>query len=800
MKHNKILRLAVVLALALSSLPGGHAAAYDITVDTTSDEIDAGDCESIDSSSGMGRDGVRSLREAICIANNTPGADTIEFDIPATTDAGCNKDGVCTIQPNSSSDGCLPPLTDNSTTIDGYSQTGAAYAVNGTPAVLKIELDGSIAGSCDGLTITSANNRIYGLVINRFGYTGILISGSGVTGNHIQGNYIGVDPIGDTDLGNTTMGINVQSGASNNLIGGGVPATRNLISGNGSSGIILYGSGTDNNVVSGNYIGTDKDGDTSLQNDYIGVYLSGGSQGNTIGGDTAGERNLISGNDNAGIEIYGTGTMSNTVSGNYIGVDVSGGTPLGNNGYGVSLLENADYNTIGGDTAGERNVISGNLDRGIYIRTDHNIVSGNYIGVDASGETSLGNTGYGIYLRADFNMVGGSTPGERNVISGNTSSGVFVNEAIGNTISGNYIGVDKDGDTDRGNGHNGIYLAGGSQENTIGGDTAGERNVISGNDWHGLSIYATDTISNTVIGNYIGLDASGGTALGNSDHGVRIENNAHSNTIGGDASGERNVISGNGESGIYMLTNNNTVIGNYIGTDASGTLDKPNLQHGIYLKDCQNNIIGGSTQGERNLISGNTTYGVNISNSDSNSIVGNFIGVDASGSTALGNGSYGVRVAEGSTNNTVGPNNLIASNSNDGVLVNGASDIGNIITRNAIYSNTMGIDLVTGANGNIQPPVIMTATLGSVNISGTACANCTVEVFDNHDTDGEGEHYIGATVADTNGDFTLSVAYLPHLYLTATASTVISGTSEFSAVYHAVGMPTEAVFLPLVVK
>ena len=77
MKHNKILRLAVVLALALSSLPGGHAAAYDITVDTTSDEIDAGDCDSIDSSSGMGRDGVRSLREAICIANNTPGADTI---------------------------------------------------------------------------------------------------------------------------------------------------------------------------------------------------------------------------------------------------------------------------------------------------------------------------------------------------------------------------------------------------------------------------------------------------------------------------------------------------------------------------------------------------------------------------------------------------------------------------------------------------------------------------------------------------------------------------------------------------
>ncbi|MBN1147196.1 MAG: hypothetical protein JXA78_08070, partial [Anaerolineales bacterium] len=128
------------------------------------------------------------------------------------------------------------------------------------------------------------------------------------------------------------------------------------------------------------------------------------------------------------------------------------------------------------------------------------------------------------------------------------------------------------------------------------------------------------------------------------------------------------------------------------------------------------------------------------------------------------------------------------------------SDYGNIITQNAIYSNTMGIDLGSGANGGIQPPVIVTATLGSLNISGTACVGCTVEVFENGDNDGEGERYIGSAIADTNGDFILAVPFITRPYLTATATDATDGTSEFSAVYYAVGIPAEVIFLPLVVK
>jgi len=75
----------------------------------------------------------------------------------------------------------------------------------------------------------------------------------------------------------------------------------------------------------------------------------------------------------------------------------------------------------------------------------------------------------------------------------------------------------------------------------------------------------------------------------------------------------------------------------------------------------------------------------------------------------------------------------------------------------------MGIDLMDGANGGIAAPVIVATTLGSVNIVGTACPNCTVEVLENSDTDGEGETYIGDITADTGGAFTSGGLLLPLL-------------------------------------
>ncbi len=484
MRRKRFEIAALVLVLAL--LPARHVAwAATVTVNSTTDASD-GDTSSIANLiASPGLDGVISLREAMEAANNTPGSDTINFDIP-----GCG--GVCTIQPTKA----LPPLTDDGTTIDGYSQPGAAEATDGTPATLLIEINGASVASNNGFDILSAGNVIRGLVINRFSQNGVVIHGSGATGNTVCGNYIGTDANGTAGLGNGGAGIRISAGAQNN----------------------------------------------------------------TTGGDTEGERNVISGNDSSGVQIYGSGTMSNTVSGNYIGTAANGAADLGN-------------------------------------------------------------------------------------------------------------------------GWDGVYIEGGAQNNTIGGDTEGERNVISGNDGYGVRIYGSTATGNVVRGNYIGTAASGTDVLGNTCAGVYIRSNAQ--------------------------------------------------------------------------------------------------------------------------NNTIGPGNVIAHNSGDGVEVDGGGTSGNTITQNSILSNTMGIDLVSGANEGIAAPVIITTTQGSVNVVGSACPGCTVEVFMNDDSDGEGETYVGDTTATAGGAFTVTVSYLIAPYLTATATDAISGTSEFSEVFIATvqgAPPPTMTYLPFISK
>ena len=249
----------------------------------------------------------------------------------------------------------------------------------------------------------------------------------------------------------------------------------------------------------------------------------------------------------------------------------------------------------------------------------------------------------------------------------------------------------------------------------------------------------------------------------------------------------------------------NTVSGNYIGTDANGTADRGNAYSVVDIYGgAQNNTVGGNTDGERNVISGNDEHGISIwgSGTMSNTVSGNYIGTDASGTAVLGNW-YGVEIYNGAQNNTVGPGNVIAHNNNDGVRIDRSETTGNTITQNSIFSNDeQGIDLL-GANGDITAPVIFATTQGSVNIMGTACAGCTVEVFENSDTDGEGETYVGGATANTLGLFAVTVSYLTKPYLTATATDATDGTSEFSEVFTAtveLAPPIGPVYLPLVMK
>lgn len=231
--------------------------------------------------------------------------------------------------------------------------------------------------------------------------------------------------INGTNLSFGTAGISALS--NNNTI-------RGLVVNRCSIGIALNGT---NNLVQGNYVGTNAAGTASLGN-IQGVNLNGSS--NTVGGTTAAARNVISGNVTYGVAIGAS--SGNVVEGNLIGTDASGTTALGNVQGGV-LIQDATNNTVGGTTAGARNIISGN-GAGVVVlenvfTTTGNIIEGNYIGTDISGAAALGN-GDGIHIQgADTTTIGGTAAGAGNLISGNNKGIMVINGGTGNTFSENQI-------------------------------------------------------------------------------------------------------------------------------------------------------------------------------------------------------------------------------------------------------------------------------------------------------------------------------------------------------------------------
>jgi LysM repeat protein len=220
---------------------------------------------------------------------------------------------------------------------------------------------------------------------------------------------------------------------------------------------------------------------------------------------------------------------------------------------GIEIQAGADHNTIGGDRTsgsgptGEGNVISGNGVDGIAINSNHNLVMGNFIGTDPSGQSDLGNNIEGVRIREGaYNVIGGESEGQRNIISGNSNNGVWIHRGgHHNTVSGNFIGTNLNGTQAILNDGHGVAIAEGSYHNLVGGDTANERNLISGNGHSGVSIWDSGTMSNTVQGNYIGTDVSSTLALSNGSKGVSINVGASSNNIG-----PGNVVAYNGGHGI----------------------------------------------------------------------------------------------------------------------------------------------------------------------------------------------------------------------------------------------------------
>jgi hypothetical protein len=335
---------------------------------------------------------------------------------------------------------------------------------------------------------------------------------------------------------------------------------------------------------------------------------------------------------------------------------------------------------------------------------------------------------------------------------------------------------------------------------------------------------------------------------------VDIGRNAANNQIGGLNPGERNVISGNGNDGVELAhqvgTSGNQIIGNFIGVNAAGTAEKRNGRKGITIEDhVINNVF------HHNVIAGNGTTGIILEATSGNQVTNNFIGVSPQGIgpgvvipdpmtfppanlTVMPNGvrtidvlmnfeMSGIYVVAGSQNNLI-KHNIIANHTLYGIYLDadqgwspGATCTAyfNTISENRIYQNgNLGIEFrsddcgsdptIYFPNQNIQPPVLMNTSTST--ISGTACLNCTVELFLSDKTTtggiepaGEGKLLVGKGQANGSGAFAIAVSGLVvGDIVTGTATDALGNTSEF-AVNVLVGTGGQVqffIYLPIILK
>ena len=725
-----------------------------VLIVNSADDADDGLCDPIHCS----------FREALNVSNLIAGqfSVSIQFNIPGTGPHPINLSGPL-------------PMVTGPVEILGSSQPGADCST--WPPTLQIELDGSGAGAnVSGLHLTGGDITVEGLVINRFDGSGLLLDANG--NNLIECNFIGTGVSGTIGFGNQ-VGVTIENGSTNNIIGGSANGGRNLISGNVGPGVRIAGGATGNSVQ-GNYIGADVSGILDLGNGDLtnmpGVLISG-AMNNRIGGVVG---NLLSGNGSSGVHITGAGS-GNLVQGNFIGTTLDGEIKVGNGQHGVFIDGGSSNNLVGGTLASERNLISGNVIHGVRIEgltTTGNAVQGNRIGTDFDGDVDLGNgdttnsAGVAI-VDAPNNLIGGAVAGAGNLIAGNGSFGIRIlgGDATNNQVQGNAIGTDFSGTAKIGNARHGVYVDGGASGNTIGGPSPEARNLISGNNEHGVMLEGNGGVGNIVQGNYIGTNVTGTDSLSNTMAGIQI--NDANNLIGGPTPGAGNLISGNGAAGIWLFASGalgNQISGNFIGTNASGTIPVGNSGPGVYIQGGVNNFIGGTITATRNLISGNGASGLALEDASAlgNQVQGNYIGTDVTGTQNLGNSASGILQQNGATNNTIGGSTPEAGNL---IIYNRASGIRNnsgalTLTYSVVSTNTAGQGGGIYNAGNLT---VMTTTLsgniaistggGIYNDAGALAALTDVNVLTNQAVDGGGIGNVSTnTLTLQNGQVNLNTA------------------------------------------
>ena len=745
----------------------------------------------------------------------------------------------------------------------------------------------ALGNTDDGISITDgASHTIIGgklpedkNIISGNNGSGITIHMNGSDYNYVSGNNIGTDISGNNSLPNGGRGVAIANGAKHNTIGGELVEDGNIISGNLGGGILIYNEGTDENIIKNNYIGTAANGTTPLHNSESGVQIHDRSSNNVIGpgnviaynkkdgvlvsnnaiGNTI-TQNSIHSNDKKGISNIGGGNIelpiplitsidpvSGTAEPNSVVEFFSSSDDEGKIYEGTTTADGSGNFTFAGSLTGPFITANATDDEGntsefslprlsgdIIVNSTADVGEGSLrwaidqanlnpgsdyilfdipssdIGFDGtvwtikpltnlpvfdddstiidgfSQTVNQGDTnpeGPEILLDGSDNTEGYSIGlrlhSAEHIVSGLTISGFIVSgiEIYFEESHHNWIWGNYIGSNASGSdtlrNGYGISIGGKSMHNIIGGTSVIERNVISGNYHDGISIFSD---SNLVIGNYIGTDASGANRLSNDD-GVYIGAPSKGNRVGGNLICERNIISGNRRYGIFVSgegSQNNIMRGNIIGLNAAGD-DTLGNQIGICISgDANDNIIGGLETNSSNIISANREDGILIKNAHNNQIIANKIGTDESGLTILPNRYDGITISIGAQHNQIGPENTICHNAGHGIEINGSSTLYNRITQNSIFDNDgKGILLSNGGNESLVSP-----TFSNENpVQGTAPPSARVEIFS--DSQDEGQIYEGFVIADANGFFSWEgIPAGP--YITATATDDSGNTSEFS--------------------
>ncbi len=693
---------------------------------------------------------------------------------------------------------------------DGVGMDGNAYNNTVTDNYLGVvNWGGPVPNTRAGVTLWSGptvNNigtQGHGNVIGANAY-GVILGFANTQNNTVAWNSIGVS--GTLNISNTVDGVNLQQYTTQNWI------EYNDIAYNGSSGVALVISATSNfvyenkihqQVHSGIWIGDSNNNNVDVNS--IGVATGNGpATGCTAANGDWGIRldnswsnsldaNTIGCNGRDGIGLSGTGTYSNEMYLNWIGV-TNAGVRLSNALAGIALWGGAHDNAIGRVAQG--NIIGGNGTFGVYLgdtNTATNTVQWNSIGM--SGTQNISNTLDGVAI------VGGAHVNQvfTNTIEYNGHNGVWLSDAgtNNNVLQANLIRLNQLA---------GVAIQNGAAGNSIGTGPRWAGNVIAANNADGVYISGNTTLFNRVFGNVIGTNAAGNAADPNKQNGVVLDNGTYYNYVGLSAT-ERNVIAGNAWNGVLIQngSHNNWVQFNDIGTNRDFPV--------AALNSASSKPAGGGTD----YVAVPNGGGISIYNAYTNTLGGigldNFIGHNIHTGVYLSGGSYG---------NIIGSN--IVRNSGDyGVLLDGGNTAYNTITRTLIYSNGLdGIGERNGAGFNVWTEVgihdngglgidksanndgqnIVNApnlTIDSINkqtgvVSGRADASVLgtvrVELYrvaPDPSGFGEGSIFVGKTTTDVNGNWTIidpapaQAAGCYTAFVTESQLVIPFSSSEFSA-------------------